>query len=285
VAADGTNVRTWTSNGLASQKFVLKTAASSITYESLDITLDEMIGYQQTNSYVTASYSTLEALLDPDTVLASYPLEFADLRKSGGLTGDQLESYIESTSSGRSGVFVGYGATFKAAADEYGINEVYFLSHSILESGWGTSTLANGVYYDGYGFTVGDTYTTVDSTGTLYPAGTYYNFFGIGAVDSNPTIGGFTRAIEEGWNSVSASIYGAAEWISTYYTYRSSYAQYTLYLMKWDYNRSNITKSLGTHQYATGVTWARSIATLMSNCYENAGVDAVASYIIPDYAS
>jgi beta-N-acetylglucosaminidase len=260
VAADGTNVRTWTSNGLASQKFVLKTAASSITYEEVGTTLSQMITLQQQNT--TASYSTLEALLDPDTVLASYPLEFADLRKSGGLTGDQLESYIESTSSGRSGVYVGYGATFKAAADEYGLNEVYLLSHAIEEGGWGTSTLAEG--------------TTIDGV-------TYYNFFGIAAVDSWAYSGGLQMAINSGWTSIEAAIYGGAEWISEHYTYRTDgYSQYTLYLMRWDYNEVAAIDSF--HQYATSLTWAGTIADVMTRCYDYAGVTPAASYIIPTYS-
>ncbi len=291
MAANGTNVQTWSPNGLASQKFVLSAATPLRTYEELSFSLDQMVTWQKISTYLDGyTDEQVKTALDPDVILASTPLQFADLRQSSNLTGAQLDSYILSNAKGQSGVFNGHGATFVAAAKLYGINEVYFLTHSIWESGWGTSTLAKGVYYDGKGFTAyskvegKDVYTVVDSTGTLYPAGTYYNFFGIGAYDTDPTVGGFTRAIQQGWNSVDASIYGAAKWIAANYTYRSDYAQYTLYLMKWDYNRSEDTNTMGWHQYCTGTTWAAGIASLMQDCYDNAGVTPYLKYVIPDYS-
>ena len=117
----------------------------------------------------------------------------------------QLDAYIASTANGRTGTLAGNGEAFVNAARRYGVNEVYLLAHAILESGWGTSTLAKGYVYDGK--------TLVD--GKTWPKGTYYNFYGIGAYDSSPLSGGRALAIKNGWDTPEKAIHGAARWIAT----------------------------------------------------------------------
>ncbi len=181
---------------------------------------------------------------------------------SGIVSASQLNSFIASTSNGRNGMLAGTGEYFVEAAKTYGMNEVYLLSNAILESGWGTSTLAKGYYYDG----------KTEIGGKKYPAGTYYNFFGIGAYDGSPLAGGRSMAIKEGWNTPKKAILGAAKWISANYhkpTVSSgavSGPQNTLYRMKWDVQRA-VLKGEVWHQYATSRTWATGISSVMFDCY------------------
>ena len=42
------------------------------------------------------------------------------------------------------GVLEGQGASFSQAAKKYGINEIYLISHALIETGNGTSDLAKG---------------------------------------------------------------------------------------------------------------------------------------------
>ena len=210
-------------------------------------------------------------MLDPNQGEQS---RFVDLRLTTGVSASALNSFISSTSSGRSGMLAGLGSAFVKAANAQGLNEVYLLAHAILESGWGTSTLAYGYDYEGG-----------EIDGDYYGAGTYYNFYGIGAYDDSPLSGGRKLAIINGWNTPEKAVTGAAEWIANNYVYASSYAQPTLYAMKWDYARSNATHARGWHQYATGTSWSDSIAILMDSCYDYVDTSGPDAYIIPRYAS
>lgn len=164
-----------------------------------------------------------------------------------GISADNLNSYIATY--GADGKLSGQGAAFVEASKLTGLSESYLLAHAILESGWGKSALARGFEYNGTDMVDGKT----------YPKGIYYNFYGIGAVDSGPLSGGRALAVKMGWDSPQKAIIGAARWIKENYISRS---QYTLYLMRW--NPSAIENGgTASHQYATDVEWARKIARVM----------------------
>lgn len=282
--ANGTAAQRWKlvlstitpgSEGSGSQEPSVPNQGGSTEYVDYFMTLDQMTSLQMSNEYVTAARDEVKNALDPNYATTGSKYQFADLREYSGMTADQLDAYIDSTSSGRNGMLHGMGYAFVNAAKTYGVNEVYLLAHAIIESGWGTSTLACGYYYDG----------TQDIEGKYYSPGTYYNFYGIGAYDSSPLSGGRSLAIQNGWNSPEKAIVGAAQWIASNYTYRTSYSQPTLYDMKWDVQRSEDTLQRGWHQYATDIYWARSIARVMDEIYQNAGVSNAVDFIIPRYAS
>lgn len=257
---------------------------TTYSYANYDLRLGDMIAYQRTLSYTASkTYSEFVEVLDPSLCTGTAYYQFMDLREGAGLTGAQLNAYINTH--GSDGVLAGKGAAFVEAAKEYGLNEAYLVAHTVLESGWGKSRLANGTYYDGHKYTyMGTDGNEYEAELEGYEPGTYYNLFGIGAYDTDPSKYGFERAIEEGWDSIDDAIYGAAKWISENYVYRSSYAQHTLYEMKWDVERSQDTSERGYHQYATDIYWAQSIGKLIANVYSSAGVDnPIVSYIIPVY--
>lgn len=70
------------------------------------------------------------------------------------------------------------GSAFVQAEQTYHISAAYLVAHAILETGWGTSTLAMGQ----------------DHQGTIY-----YNFFGIGAYDGVADSAGLSMAVNQGW--------------------------------------------------------------------------------------
>ena len=87
---------------------------------------------------------------------------------------------------------------------------------------------------------------------------TYYNLYGIKAVDAAPQLCGFTYAYNEGWTSVDKAIHGAAKYVSKWYIHNSTYRQDTLYKFRYHPKVAYI-----WHQYATDPGYARSIGNLM----------------------
>ena len=173
------------------------------------------------------------------------------------------------------------GDAFIEASRTYGVNEAYLLSHAIWESGWGCSSLARGWTPDVDGEAI--------VNGVRYPyyrGTTYYNFYGIGAVDSNALNGGRAMAVKEGWTSPRKAVLGAAKWISANYLNRPSYRQNTLYLMKFDVEGAVATGS-AWHEYCTGLnTWVLGISRLMSSAYGVAGYSpatAPVTFDVPMY--
>ena len=251
----------------------------NVSYDDLGITLAQMTSWQGSSTQVQNSAGLWINAVDPVANSDRFA-QFMDLRGSTGLTGAQLDSIINNTTEGRRWLFYGKGQVFADAARDANINEVFLLSHAALESGWGRYACGDsdggGYYYDGQ--------TPIN--GRTYPAGTYYNFFGIGAVDSSPLSGGRSLAVQNGWNSVDAAIKGGAQWIAKNYIYglSSPPAQPTIYAMRWDYMRSDQTRARGWHQYATSLTWARTIAQMIDNGYALTGTNPARYYILPRYA-
>lgn len=268
IVANGTPLIVRTSNGATAQQWKLVPASDSAAYDTVNLTLRRMAELQKAE-YGDLSIQELMDLLDPSKLDKA---QFLDLRETTGLTAEQLNAFIVSTDTGWSGVLKGLGSSFVAAAEQQGLNEAYLLAHAILESGWGTSTLARGYVYEGG-----------EIDGKYYEAGTYYNFYGIGAYDSSPLSGGRKLAIINGWNSPEKAVTGAAKWIAENYVYAKSHAQPTLYAMKWDYARANATGERGWHQYATSTSWPDSIASLIRQCYASAGAAMPQAFIIPKY--
>ena len=249
-----------------------------------EISVADMIRFQKTNAWYNSSTQANDLVyaVNPDNFDTDDPRFYQFLKLDSGYSGvtaEELDAFIAHTASGRSGNLAGMGYAFVLAAQTYGVNEVYLLAHAIHESGWGNSTLASGYEYDG----------TTQVAGKTWPAGTYYNFYGIGAVDSGPISGGRALAIREGWDSPEKAILGAAKWIKEHYidatSGNSHFAQNTLYEMRWHSPYSNANKVRSNHQYATGTSWAYRIADIMDDCYSYVGkTPANAVYLIPTYS-
>lgn len=177
--------------------------------------------------------------------------QFLLLSKRAGVTATELNSKILTSSTG---ILAGKGQAFIDASKKYNINEIYLVSHALLETGSGSSKLAKGITVESIVERDSKGIPKLDENGLpkmkTVPKKTVYNMFGIGAYDSCPEECGAERAYNEGWDTPEKAIIGGAQFISEDYINNASYKQDTLYKMRWNPAKP------GTHQYATDVGWA-----------------------------
>ena len=141
------------------------------------------------------------------------------------------------------------------AASESGVNPYILAGTIIQEQGVnGTSDLISG-NYEGYKG--------------------YYNFFNVGASETNPVILGLERAKLEGWNTRSKSIIGGAKFCGNSYV---SAGQNTYFYM--NYNIKDPDRIW--HQYATAVHNAASSGEKLAKTYAELK-DAELDFLIPVY--
>ncbi|MEG0454543.1 MAG: cell wall-binding repeat-containing protein [Bacteroides sp.] len=232
--------------------YIGSSISDTISYENAGISLSKMAGLEGVSSY----------LIDPDSCGCedSEFYQFAVLNSgySGKVTAAQVDAFIAKKcvySESKYGVtskLRGTGQYFIDAAKSSGVNEVYLLTHAILESAYGCSNFAQGSVagYEGY-----------------------YNFFGIKAYDSNPNQAAI-YAKQEGWSTQQKAIEGGAKWIaqSPSRYLNNAYNQNTLYKMRWNYEQAARENAVWK-QYATSKTWATGIANVMANFYSYASID------------
>lgn len=147
------------------------------------------------------------------------------------------------------GVLEGHAQDFIDAANKYHINEIYLISHALLESDKGTSPLATG------------------DDGLKYFNKKVYNFYGIHAFDSCPDQCGAQYAYDQQWFTVRDGIMGGAQYISLGWI---NAGQDTLYKMRWN-PAGAAAKGYATHQYATDIGWATKQVYQMTSLYDLLG--------------
>ncbi|WDF04955.1 N-acetylglucosaminidase [Shouchella hunanensis] len=193
--------------------------------------------------WVRASVEDIAYYMNPNNFINDerQKFQFLDLTQSSGVTAEVLNRYLQGK-----GTLSGQGQAFIDAGQMHGVNEIYLLSHALLETGHGTSFLASGNEYNG---------TIV------------YNMFGIGAVDACPNECGLERAYNEGWDSPYKAIVGGASFIGNNYV---KSGQNTLYKMRWNID-GLIENGRPTHQYATDIGWAFKQVNNMYTLYQEIG--------------
>ena len=267
-ARNGNALQLYSANGTAAQRWsfdaVVKGGAA------------KTVSYPYSLSYIANLNQVSANTLNPKAVSTSSNAyyQFMDCRGyTGQVSASQMNRIIDNTEKGRQGVFHGRGQAIIDAAKAANINEMYLMAHMMIETGWGTSAQANGKY-----FAKGN--ATIKSDGKTYtkncPAGTYYNFIGWGAYDSNPNTA-YDYARYYGWNSVDAALKGAAEKLAKFYLYNG---QETVYEMRWNPDAASLGK---THQYCTSVNWAESIGVTIGYNYRLIGVTPKVSFVVPKY--
>ncbi|MFI3131191.1 glucosaminidase domain-containing protein [Mammaliicoccus sciuri] len=219
-----------------------ETNNSYITKERSSYTLDEAVDIQMRHApqlsngvtWFNASKQQVKSAMNTNTIFNSQSqvYQFLRLDKYQGLLVDKLNEILKGK-----GTLNGKGQAFADACKKYEVNEIYLIAHALLESGGGTSYFASG------------------NSG-------YYNYFGIGAFDTNPN-NAINFARNEGWNTPEKAIIGGAEFVRKGYI---GQGQNTLYRMRWN------PKKPGTHQYATDIRWASHQATTISNHYKKIGL-------------
>ncbi|MFC4322751.1 SH3 domain-containing protein [Litchfieldia salsa] len=181
------------------------------------------------NTWNDAHIEDVKYFLNPDH-FSSHPIESLQFLKLSETTHLNINEVNDRILNGR-GILAGQAETFIAAGEMYGINEIYLISHALLESGNGHSQLANGVSINGR---------------------KVYNMFGIGANDGNALLSGAEYAYKAGWFTPEAAIIGGAEFIARGYI---DAGQDTIYKMRWN-PAGAITNGYALHQYATDIGWA-----------------------------
>ena len=234
---------------------------ATVNYKSVGYSLQEHVNRQvskgsgnmiasSSGGFTQANKNDVQRFVDPNNFKGSKKgmLQFLRLDSyKGGITASELNGYLNSLRPASSGtnVFYNQGQAFIDAAQKYNIDLVYLVSHSMLETGYGRSTLAQGqilTHYQGQ---------------PLPQPVKVYNFFGIGAFDGTANLSGAEAAYKNGWTTVEKTIEGSAKWISSNYIHNSKYSQNTLYKMRWSYDHL-------WHQYATDVNWSNAISGIMS---------------------
>ncbi len=233
-----------------------------VTYTPYPLTFPQAVSIQMAQNpplkiwvrggMINASEADASEYMDPNNYCDGvYKYQFMDLSAPCGVSEEQLNAYLADK-----GILSGHASAFIEAANTYGLNEIYLVVHSCLETGNGTSALSQGQDVDGV---------------------TVFNVFGIGAYDNSALSSGAARAYRENWTSVDAAIMGGARYISESYVHSPDTRQNTLYKMLW--NPENPTE----HQYATDIGWAVKQAASIGEMMAEMGIDAPA-YDIPVYS-
>ncbi|MEQ2467670.1 SH3 domain-containing protein [Niallia hominis] len=211
------------------------------------------VDYSQ--AWVSASKEDTAYYLNPDNFINSdiQSLQFLKLSAKANVDDKEVDSKILAGK----GILAGKASAFVTAANAYGINELYLISHALLETGNGTSTLANGVEVNGK---------------------MVYNMYGIGAYDGSAISSGAEYAYNAGWFTPEAAIIGGAKFIAQGYI---NAGQDTLYKMRWNPDAAEKTGT-ATHQYASDIGWATKQVNQIYNLYSLISTYTL-NYEIPTY--
>ena len=153
-----------------------------------------MVAYHNANMQVGKSYYSADGI-NFGTFKLDHPFQFSNLKSRTNYTAADINR-LYSLMGANDSKLAGKGATFKAAEQKYGVNALYLVAHSALESAWGRSKIAK------------------DKN----------NFFGISAYDDTP----YTSATK--FDDVDSGIMGAARWINSKYLHNSGYPANGAYL-------------------------------------------------------
>jgi beta-N-acetylglucosaminidase len=170
------------------------------------------------------------------------------------------------------GILTNRGSSFIKAGEKYGVNEIYLISHALLETGHGQSALAQGVEV-GLNSSNKATLVTASNRSSLKNIKRVYNMYGIGAFDNVALSAGATYAYNNGWFSPEIAIIEGARFVSNNYFSRG---QDTLYKMRWN------PENPGVHQYATDIGWAAKQIYRMRELYSLLD-NPTLKYDIPKY--
>jgi beta-N-acetylglucosaminidase/SH3-like domain-containing protein len=191
-------------------------------------------------TWVNASPEDIAYYLNPNNFLGTTAnsLQFLKLSVTTNLNANEVNQRVLSGK----GVLQGTAATFISAGEKYGVNEMYLISHALLETNNGKSELAKGIKVNGK---------------------TVYNMYGVGAYDADAINSGAQFAYNAGWFTPEAAIIGGAQFIANGYI---NAGQDTLYKMRWNPGGA-VATGKATHQYASDIGWAAKQVTQMYNLY------------------
>lgn len=197
----------------------------------------QQVSNKNNDSWRDASDAEIKTAMDSSEFIDNdkQKYQFLDLSKYQGIDKNRIKRILFDRP-----VLLEHTDDFLNAAKAKHVNEVYLISYALLETGSAKSELSKGVEIDGK---------------------KYYNFYGVGALDSDPVKTGAEYAKKHGWDTPQKAIYGGADFIHKHFL--SHEDQDTLYSMRWN------PKNPGEHQYATDIKWAESNASIIADFYKN----------------
>jgi beta-N-acetylglucosaminidase len=157
---------------------------------------------------------------------------FTPLNTKANVTADQINRFIDLKTGGKKTIMTGMGQAYIQAQEQSGLNAIYLLAHSGLETGWGTSGIVSSKY----------------------------NFYGIGAIDSKPDEGAYNYTTPEG------GIIAGATWISKNYVIRPDDTDFLIPFYKPTIDNMRFDNSW--HQYAADEAWASKISFFAQDFYK-----------------
>lgn len=214
---------------------------------------------QASLSYTSGTIQSITSYLNPNNPAnVNYLLQYLRIDQFRSFDVAGLNKELQNK-----GVLHNQGQIFYNASRYYNIDPIFFVSQSIHETNWGTSSLAKGITIT----EIADESKPIkDSSGNIIdyeriqldkPV-TVYNLFGIGARDHAPRLLGTTYAYKKGWTTPEKAIFGAAEFISLNYINSPKYQQNTPFKIKYNQLSAN-----QWHQYATTPWYAYEIGNYM----------------------
>src|SRR5699024_9080562 len=146
---------------------------------------------------IDASPEDVLYYLNPNSFIGDdkQQFQFLDLSRVSGASEADLNKYL----SGK-GILEGQAKAFIDAAAMHGINDIYLLSHAMLETGNGSSKLSAGVEAgkDEKGNVV---LVNSKNRSSLKDIKKVYNVYGVGAYDNCALECGAKRAYDKGWTT------------------------------------------------------------------------------------
>ncbi|MFH5835524.1 SH3 domain-containing protein [Proteiniclasticum sp. C24MP] len=260
---------------------MLKGANSgSYTFEAYGKTLNDYVDLEYQNALKVgrsglAVWLDLKKNMDSSNFIYhdTYKYMFLDLGYDPSMFTVTVE-ILDQMLAGK-GILDGTGEIFLAAAIEHKVNPYYLVAHTLLETGNGTSVLANGQKVEVIYAKFGD----INSEQTPVPEEDkdklVYNMFGIGAYDSNANLWGAQRAYTLKWFSPEEAIAGGIKWIADNYIVKAG--QNTLYKMRFNLSRNMV------HQYATDPAWAYKQASTIKKQFDLMGVNEELKFVVPSF--
>lgn len=228
-----------------------------------------VIEFNHNSQWTHASPKDVMTYLNPANYMNDerQKFQFLDLSRQSGASVTVLNKFLNGK-----GTLSGQGKAFIDASKKYGVNDIYLLSHAILETGHGQSNLAQGIKV-GLDNNNNPQLVTDKNEKELTNIKTVYNMFGVRAFDSCPDSCGAKYAYEEGWDTPYKAIVGGAAFISSDYIQgknNEGTVLNTLYKMRWNPEFAANHKRYGK-QYATDIGWAVKQVNTMYNLYQEIG--------------
>ncbi|GAB3058680.1 peptidoglycan-binding protein [Virgibacillus ainsalahensis] len=184
-----------------------------ITYSNYDVTLDEALNMEQNAIKDEQLYP--ESLHNPNSLINDDKMKFLflDLFRPNVVTASVLNKFLEGK-----GIIEGNGQAFIDAGNEWGINELFLLSHALMESteGFISKGVETPVNEEGV-----ITYTEIQTNGdkiklpgiTSETDNIVYNMYGNATVKPDYV----KRAFDKNWVTTEKAIIGGTEQIMDKY--------------------------------------------------------------------